>query len=1663
MHLQLRNHLGTPAALAFRAVLAAAALVALLLLAPEAQASKAVIGTFGGPGGEGAGQLNAPKGIAVNRTGAGGVSPGDVYVVDSKNSRISEFSASGAFVRAFGYDVVASGPGDSGANEQQKLTIDATGGTFALKVTKQTLAETTNGSNVVRVYAPTSAFHVGDAVSGVFPLGTTITAVGVETLTLSGAATVSTMASTFRASETTASLPFDATAAELQTALEALPSIGAGNVAVTGEGPGSTAPFAVEYKGALGHDDVYHAKASSGAQESVIASLSEGLSGAIHSATISTTVPGGGYEVCEGADGDLCKAAPACNQGESAPEACQEAAAAGAMNQSNGVAIDQTNGNVYVVDANSENAVTSNSRVNVYSATGAFEGAFGWHVDASDPKEELQFCTAASGCQAGTRGGGAGQLTFMVSSLPAVDPSNGHLYVPDGNNGIVDGNERLDEFSPTLNPAKEAIDVSFVKAFGYDVVQSGPDNVTPVNEVQLLTIPSGVSGKFTLSFEGKTTVELTPTVGHNGLFAALEKLVSDIGGRIDPVEKGTGQWQLVFGDQLENEPVPQITVDNSKLSGGEATVTTLNEGVNIYERCEISVNPSDVCKAGLGGDHLGQFGSANPSSVAVDSSGTIYVVEYNFETRCGPPAVTTFRPHPCRVQKFNPAATAVEEFAPAQLSGALGTDGKAVAPTDVAVDPTNDHVLVAKKEGEKAFRFLEFDSSGTLLDSSPAGAVLKGDFGFENHGLAIGTGGRFYFSNPLGMVDIFGPPPAPSATIGAVTNIGATTATFHGTVTPPAAGPEGERFATSYHFEFSTDGVNWSRFPAKDVDVGNGGGAGSPNECPVGNPPTCNVSEEVTGLQPNAEYEARLVATTGTATTTGTVSFQTEPGAPSISGMLAEEIEETQAKLTGFINPNNQPTTYHFEWGTDTSYGNRVPVEAEADAGSGGEAVKVSTDLSGLKGGTIYHFRLVAESATGATEGPDHQFSTLNAAGLPDGRGYELVSPADKRPQGAVSKQLSFQLAFQSSSDGNSFLFPIYNGLADSTTGGNVAYLAAREAGGWQSTQASPPSLLPRPEINLFNPAQIEYFSPDLSCAIVEASDPLSPDVPEVDIENGVYNLFRRNSDGSFTLITNEIPDNPGTPISEGDIFGAFPKLNHYALAGASPDCERIYFRSDYHLLANASKLYEWDHGTLRNAGLLPDGTVPSGFIGMGDRPGYGDKDAGAFGTRLNSVSRDGSRFFFNATSDEGADAGKRAIFVRKSGGVEVVDASQPTTATPSLGARYETASPDGSHVFFAANYGLTPESSSGPSEECVHVQPRQLRACALYDYNVDTGELTDISADVNPADSKGAAVDGVIAVSDDGSHVYFAARGQLIPGVGNTYAQNAEGSSNVYLYHEGGLSYVASIDSTDLLEGTFQEGTGNLLRFRNTWTAQVTPDGRHLLFAAKANVTGYGSGGAFELYRYSADDGEVVCVSCRRDGLPSVAGAEYEPLSKDFSPELHYSRTVSDDGSRIFFTMPDILAPGAVGGNENVYEWERAQIYLLASFPPTGDSRMLESSPNGDDVFILTTERFAPQDTDFSADVYDVRAPHSAGERIGFPVSEAPVPCDPLGEGCQQGAGAPPVSRANSGSAAFNGAGNPASKPHKHRHHRKHSHRRKVHKPRHGARRAGHNRGGAK
>jgi hypothetical protein len=110
----------------------------------------------------------------------------------------------------------------------------------------------------------------------------------------------------------------------------------------------------------------------------------------------------------------------------------------------------------------------------------------------------------------------------------------------------------------------------------------------------------------------------------------------------------------------------------------------------------------------------------------------------------------------------------------------------------------------------------------------------------------------------------------------------------------------------------------------------------------------------------------------------GSISGAVTTGAPGISGpgtngTYALSTTATGAQLSGGVYPNGIDTTYWWEYGPTTDYGQQTPA---TDMGSGTAPVAVSNSLTGLAPGTTYHYRLVAQNQTGTEYGYDFTLTT---------------------------------------------------------------------------------------------------------------------------------------------------------------------------------------------------------------------------------------------------------------------------------------------------------------------------------------------------------------------------------------------------------------------------------------------------------------------------------------------------------------------------------------------------------------------------------------------------------------------------------------------------------------------------------------------------------------
>lgn len=247
---------------------------------------------------------------------------------------------------------VAEGAGNVPTNERQTVTVGGapSGGSFTLTVTSATTTgRVSAGSDqVTATHETTGTFRLGEPVTspcGCIPAGATVAAIDTTTgtLTLSANATKN-LAPGLTATETTAAIAHDAPASgpgSVAEALEKLPAIGAGNVAVGGPAGG---PYAVEFTGPLLADtDLPQLRANAA-----------GLTPA-GTVTVATAVQGAGV-------GEVCTVAASC-QGGSAGSANGQFNA-----KSNEFAIRIAvgpGGTVYVGDE---------GRIQAFNANGVFKG-----------------------------------------------------------------------------------------------------------------------------------------------------------------------------------------------------------------------------------------------------------------------------------------------------------------------------------------------------------------------------------------------------------------------------------------------------------------------------------------------------------------------------------------------------------------------------------------------------------------------------------------------------------------------------------------------------------------------------------------------------------------------------------------------------------------------------------------------------------------------------------------------------------------------------------------------------------------------------------------------------------------------------------------------------------------------------------------------------------------------------------------------------------------------------------------------------------------------------------------------------------------------------------------------------------------------------------------
>jgi hypothetical protein len=153
------------------------------------------------------------------------------------------------------------------------------------------------------------------------------------------------------------------------------------------------------------------------------------------------------------------------------------------------------------------------------------------------------------------------------------------------------------------------------------------------------------------------------------------------------------------------------------------------------------------------------------------------------------------------------------------------------------------------------------------------------------------------------------------------------------------------------------------------------GSTSIPTQNPLSGDSYENVTVAVTGLNPGKCYHFRIKTENSLGITySNDMTFTTLGLIPAVLTQAVTNLKTKTVTLNGSVNPNYLSSTVNIEWGTTTGYEHSItPLLSPL---TGNTAISVTSDLSGLTSGTLYHFRVKATNELGTSYGEDMTFTT---------------------------------------------------------------------------------------------------------------------------------------------------------------------------------------------------------------------------------------------------------------------------------------------------------------------------------------------------------------------------------------------------------------------------------------------------------------------------------------------------------------------------------------------------------------------------------------------------------------------------------------------------------------------------------------------------------------
>jgi DNA-binding beta-propeller fold protein YncE len=1152
----------------------------------------------------------------------------------------------------------------------------------------------------------------------------------------------------------------------------------------------------------------------------------------------------------------------------------------------------------------------------------------------------------------------SGSFGNLEPGSVAVDDSNGDTYVADSESGVVDVFEtatgkELASLIGLETPAKSfgggQVAVAANDGTGAVYVLDATDNVVDVFEA---------NNTYHCQITGDAAPSASECNGVAGSDTPAEHF-SDPGGIA--VDQATGEAYVVDADNG--------VVDIFSLKGA-------------YLR--------QISLASIPGG----FSPSETRGVAVDDfNGDVYVsdsgpkVVYVFDAATGSYEATW--------------SGSAETNPPGTPAGSFG-----VGKVSVAADNARGDVYVTESYPEGVTDVFE-----------PSGGYIGQ---FTNTIPGVGTAvdqasGRVYVSRDPGddenAVEIFGPAVnVPEVTTGSATEIRPSSATLDGTINA-----DGIKL-TECEFEY-VEAVRYAPTSPDPYAAGQavscveGLGEGS-GEIGRGTQPV-EVHADIAGLAVGTTYDFRLRASEEGTAVGSDEHFSTLPK-PAITAAKTSNLAATSVDLEAQVNPSGiKLESCVFEYGAGVGvYSKHVDcAPPAAQIGSGTAPVSIAQHIEGLEPNVTYDWRVVASSEAGTTTSADHTFVYLEAggggaAGLPDHRAYEMVTPPHKNaaligdlpeaPPPDISEQGGHLTAVVAQCFAGAPSCVPLRGV--SLVG--VPYTFSRTPSGWITTPLTPPASRFETDTSF----GYGYNGAEEPVALFSAPTP--PD--------GEDDFYAREPNGSSEPSFVDI--GPLSPPAGGPT----PYTDLYDLGStgvrATADISRLIFGANpVWPITLGNPLAAPEEGSLLE--YTHTGSTEPLLVGVSGAGAANTELIDACETRIAAasahagISADGRIVYFRTLNtpctgtgptNEAIGVPVHELFARVDGGeadahtLAVSEPEQLSAAEPDdectkaecaqdvaktetqnwRAANFKGSSTDGSKAFFESEQRLTNSASEDSNN--------------LYVYDMDAEEghrLIDASAGEGgiPA-AGGPRVQGVVGFASDGSHVYFIAKGVLRsapsadasgrgphgePVSAGAVAQSGEDNLYVFDTETREIAFISTLPQSDREEWSTGAGL----------PANVTPDGRVLVFMSTGALTAdtTRTDGADQVFRYDTLTGQLSRISIGErgfndDGNAGVGNAQIVP---GFSGYAHLGAgrsgpTMSNDGSRVFFMSPLALAAGALndvslgedvytgspGYAENVYEWEQPGVGSCSAEEAVGCVFLLS---DGRDTSIAAAELCFP------------------------------------------------------------------------------------------------------